>query len=52
MNIHGRLLAVLCAGALLLSILSCKEGPFERAGKKVDKTIKKTGEKLKEATEK
>jgi hyperosmotically inducible protein len=38
---------------IIVSFTACtKEGPAERAGKKVDETVDKTGEKIKESTEK
>lgn len=42
------------AGLVLVMFIAafpgCKEGPLERAGKKVDKAVDKTGDKLKEMT--
>ncbi len=38
---------------IIVSFTACtKEGPAERAGKKVDETVDKTGDKIKESTEK
>ena len=38
---------------IIVSLTACKkEGPAERAGKKIDETVEKTGEKIKESTEK
>jgi hypothetical protein len=33
------IIAVLAIIALIVGLAGCKEGPFERAGKKVDKTV-------------
>jgi hypothetical protein len=33
------IIAVLAMIALIVGLSSCKEGPFERAGKKVDKAV-------------
>ena len=38
---------------LMVGLSGCtKEGPFEKAGKKVDKTIEKAGEQIEKAGEK
>jgi predicted small lipoprotein YifL len=48
-----RFIAVLCAALLTFSFTACKkEGPIERAGKKIDRSIKKAGEKIKETGQK
>ena len=47
------IIAVLAMIALIVGLSGClKEGPFERAGKKVDKAIEKTGEQIEKAGEK
>jgi hypothetical protein len=38
---------------LIVSFTACKkEGPAERAGKKIDEVVEKSGEKMKESAEK
>ena len=43
--------AVLGMSALLVALIGCQkqEGPAERAGKEVDKTIEKAGESIQDA---
>ncbi|MGW8187404.1 MAG: hypothetical protein ACWGNK_09050 [Desulfobacterales bacterium] len=39
-------------GCLSIGVLACeKEGPAEKAGKKVDQTVEKAGDKMQEAGE-
>jgi len=54
MSIYKKLLFALCAGLVTILLVGCekKEGPAERAGKKVDETVEKAGEKIEEAGEK
>ena len=50
MSIILRIISIILMGSLLLISSSCKkEGPLEKAGKKIDKAIEKTGDKLEEA---
>jgi hypothetical protein len=45
-----KIISVILLGSLLLISAGCKkEGPLEKAGKKIDKAIEKTGDKLEEA---
>jgi PBP1b-binding outer membrane lipoprotein LpoB len=39
MNIGKSIIVLLAVIALLTGCLSCKEGPLEQAGKKVDKAV-------------
>jgi hypothetical protein len=53
MSILRKVFWVLCSGIIIVSFTACKkEGPAERAGKKIDKTIEKAGDKIEEAGEK
>lgn len=47
-------IAVVVTGMLALALVGCekKEGPAERAGKEVDKTMSKAGEQIEKAGEK
>ena len=46
-------LAVLAIIAFAATLAACqKEGPMERAGKKVDNAVEKAGDKIKDATSK
>lgn len=49
-----RVLILFCAICLLNVLIACQrqEGPAERAGKKIDKTIEKAGKKIEEAGDK
>lgn len=52
MKVLGRLLMVLCVGMALSVFIACKkEGPAERAGKKIDKAIEETRKSMEEASE-
>jgi hypothetical protein len=52
MNILGKLLMVLCLGMALSLLAACeKEGPAERAGKKLDQMMEETRESMEEAGE-
>jgi hypothetical protein len=50
-KIGNRIIAALAAGALILGMAACekKEGPAERAGKEIDKTVEKAGQQLEKA---
>ena len=51
MNKFRKLLLVLAAGAVTLSLGACeKKGPLEKAGEKIDKAGEKAGDKIKDAT--
>lgn len=53
MSMLRKILWVFCSGIIIVSFTACKkEGPAERAGKKIDKTIEKAGDKIEEAGEK
>lgn len=47
-------IAVMVTGMLALALVGCekKEGPAEKAGKQVDQTMSKAGEKIEQAGEK
>ena len=45
-------IAALVMSGLLMGVAGCKEGPLERAGKKIDKTVEKGGEKVEKAGKK
>lgn len=43
--------AALAMAMLVVGLCGCeKEGPLERAGKQVDKTVEKAGDKIEDAT--
>jgi len=53
MSILKKSILVLFSCMIIVSFTSCKkEGPAERAGKKIDETVEKAGEKLKESVDK
>jgi hypothetical protein len=53
MSILKKALLALCSGLLILAFTACKkEGPAERAGKKMDDAVEKAGEKIKESADK
>jgi hypothetical protein len=53
MSILKTSILVLFSCMIIASFSACKkEGPAERAGKKIDETVEKAGEKTKEAVEK
>ena len=46
MSMRKSVIAALAMSILLVGISGCKEGPLERAGKKIDKTVEKGGEQV------
>ncbi|MCK9419989.1 MAG: hypothetical protein M0R70_11485 [Nitrospirae bacterium] len=46
MNMRKSVIAALVMSVLLVGISGCQEGPLERAGKKIDKTVEKGGEQV------
>ena len=54
MSLIKRMFMLLCALSLLNVLIACQtqEGPAEQAGKKIDKTIEKAGEKIEQAGDK
>ncbi|MFA4918474.1 MAG: hypothetical protein WC581_04395 [Thermodesulfovibrionales bacterium] len=53
MSILKNIILVIFSCMIIVSFTACKkEGPAERAGKKIDETVQKTGEKIKESAEK
>ena len=46
MKLSKSIIAALAMSILLVGISGCKEGPLERAGKKIDKTIEKGGQEV------
>ena len=46
MSMRKSVIAALAMSMLLVGISGCKEGPLERAGKKIDKTVEKGGEQV------
>ncbi len=52
MNVRRSVIAALAMSIMLVGISGCKEGPLERAGKKVDKTVEKGGEQVEKAGKK
>ena len=52
MSIFKRTLLSLVAAGLILGLVGCeKEGPMEKAGKKVDEAVEQTEKAIKEKTE-
>ena len=51
-NICKSVIAALAMSGLLVGMPGCQEGPAERAGKKIDKTIEKGGQQLDKAGDK
>ena len=45
-----RLLMVLAAAAFALGLGACDDGPFQKAGKSIDRAGEKTGDKVKDIT--
>ena len=44
---------VLCAALLFgLAVTGCSEGPVEKAGRKIDRAVDKTGDAVRDATRK
>ena len=53
MSILRNSILVLFSCMIIVSFTACKkEGPAERAGKKIDETVEKTGDKIKKSAEK
>jgi hyperosmotically inducible protein len=53
MSILKNIILVFFSIMIIVSLTACKkEGPAERAGRKIDETVEKTGDKIKESTEK
>lgn len=53
MSIYRALLAVAFIGVLTFSLSACeREGPAERAGKKIDKAVEESGEAIDKAGDK
>jgi hypothetical protein len=53
MSILKNIILVIFSCMIIVSFAACKkEGPAERAGKKIDETVEKAGEKTKDAVEK
>jgi uncharacterized lipoprotein YehR (DUF1307 family) len=53
MSILKNIILVLFCSMIIVSFTACKkEGPAERAGKKIDQTVEKAGEKIKKSAEK
>jgi len=53
MSILKKIVLVLFSCMIIVSFTACKkEGPAERAGKKIDETIEKAGEQIKESADK
>jgi hypothetical protein len=53
MSILKKIVLVLFSCMIMVSFTACKkEGPAERAGKKMDEAVEKAGEKIKESAEK
>lgn len=50
MTLTHRLRTLLAAAGLALALAACDNRPFEKAGKAVDRTLEKTGDKIKEVT--
>jgi len=53
MSILKKIILVLFSCMIIASFAACKkQGPAERAGEKIDKTIEKAGDKIEEAGDK
>ena len=53
MSILKNIILVFFSCIIVVSFTACKkEGPAERAGKKIDQTVEKAGENIKKSTEK
>lgn len=52
MQIWKSAIAVLAMSVLLVGPFGCHEGPAERAGKKIDKTVEKGGQQMEKAGKK
>ncbi len=53
-NIRNGVVACLAAGILVMGLAGCekKEGPAERAGKEIDKSVESAGKQLEKAGQK
>ena len=52
-KISRNFIAVLVLGLLTAGVIGCKkEGPLERTGKEIDKTVEKTGQQFEKAGDK
>jgi hypothetical protein len=52
MKIWKSVIAALAMSVLLVGLSGCQEGPAERAGKKIDKTVEKGGQQVEKAGKK
>jgi len=53
MSILKNIILVFFSCMIIVSFTACKkEGPAERAGKKIDETVEKAGDKIKKSAEK
>ena len=52
MKMSKSVIAALAMSVLLVGLSGCQEGPAERAGKKIDKTVEKGGQELEKAGKK
>jgi hypothetical protein len=46
MKIRKSVIAALAMSVLLVGLSGCQQGPAERAGKKIDKTVEKGGKQI------
>jgi hypothetical protein len=52
-TMHKRMGGAIAAAALIAGLAACeKEGPAERAGKEIDKTVEKAGRQIEKAGQK
>jgi hypothetical protein len=52
MKTYKSVVAALAMSVLLVGLYGCQEGPAERAGKKIDKTVEKGGKQIEKAGKK
>jgi hypothetical protein len=53
MSIVKKIILIFLSSMIIISFTACKkEGPAERAGKKIDEAIEKAGEQIKESADK
>jgi hypothetical protein len=53
MSIVKKIILIFLSSMIIVSFTACKkEGPAERAGKKIDEAIEKAGEQIKESADK
>ena len=52
MKIWKSVIAALAMSVLLVGMYGCQEGPAERAGKKIDKTVEQGGQQVEKAGKK